>query len=171
MDKEEEYRIRYWVLIIQIGALLYLLPHYTDVKQAFVIMGIVIAIILWCGNLVLWVVSPIETSSTHILPNLHRSNPGFIYVMKRQDGIYKIGRCNDITRRLKQHTQDYGQEFELIQRFVVSDYIEMEKLALNMTLKFSYSEKSRNELRKMSQSELNTFLKKFESICKESVCK
>lgn len=87
--------------------------------------------------------------------------PGFIYIMKRQDGIIKIGYSNDTDRRLRQHKLDYQADFELLYRFVVPDCITFERLALSMTSEFAYEEPGRSELRKMSDDEIEDFCDNF----------
>lgn len=97
------------------------------------------------------------------------THPGFIYVMKRQDGIVKIGRTKNTKRRLFQHEYDYEQRFELICRFVVPDVIEFEKLALQLTAEYYYKEKRRTELRQMTTLELDAFIVDFKQYCIEAV--
>jgi predicted GIY-YIG superfamily endonuclease len=88
--------------------------------------------------------------------------PGFIYVMRRADGVYKIGRSTDPTARLSEHIQDYKQEFKLIEWFPVSDMAVYEQLALRMTRQYAYrKEAGRKELRKMTKHQLNQFVVEF----------
>lgn len=94
-----------------------------------------------------------------------RTSPGYIYVMRREDGVFKVGRTNDTERRLAQHRSDYKAQFELICRFVVPDVFQFEHLALRLTSKFSYAEEGRNELRKMTVSELEDFVLLFHRCC------
>lgn len=94
-----------------------------------------------------------------------RTSPGFIYVMRREDGVFKVGRTNDTERRLAQHRSDYKAQFELICRFVVPDVFQFEHLALRLTNQFSYAEEGRNELRKMTDSELEDFVLLFHRCC------
>lgn len=93
------------------------------------------------------------------------TNPGYIYVMRRQDGVIKIGRTNNTKRRLSQHIKDYKTQFRLIHRFVVPDTVQFEKLALGITGQFAYRESGRIELRKMSNDELKEFIGLFQWCC------
>lgn len=94
------------------------------------------------------------------------TEPGFIYVMKRSDGIYKLGRSNNPTKRQGQHASDYGKEFEIVKRFVVPDTKALERVALQLTTQYRYIEGNRNELRLMSETEIEDFIKEFGEICK-----
>jgi len=99
------------------------------------------------------------------------TSPGFIYVMKRSDGIYKLGRSGNPGKRQKEHASDYGQEFEIVKRFAVPDTKALERVALQLTAQYHYSEASRNELRRMDDSEIRDFLEKFGEICKTVIDK
>lgn len=44
------------------------------------------------------------------------THPGYIYIMRRSDGIYKLGRTNHTEYRRKQHIIDYGVDFEIVKR-------------------------------------------------------
>lgn len=92
-------------------------------------------------------------------------NAGFIYVMRRSDGIYKLGQAIDTEERLKIHTADYGMGFTLVKRFVVPDKMAFEKLALKMTAVYHYYEPGRIELRQMTDEQLTRFLAEFYDIC------
>jgi hypothetical protein len=115
------------------------------------------------------------STTTVLLPQLQEievgTSPGFIYVMKRSDGIYKLGRSGNPGKRQKEHTSDYGQEFEIVKRFAVPDTKALERVALQLTVQYHYSEANRNELRKMGDSEIQDFLEKFGEICKTVIDK
>jgi hypothetical protein len=98
-----------------------------------------------------------------------KQRPGFVYIMRRDDGIIKIGRSVNIEKRLKQHIADYGHKFAVIETFAVPDTIAFEYLALSMTANHSFSEPHRNELRFMSDKDIETFRVTFTTICKEAV--
>lgn len=97
------------------------------------------------------------------------NEPGFIYILRREDGIYKIGKTRDIIKRIKQHEVDYGLQFNLVARFVVSDITTFERLALSMTNTFEYRENNRLELRSMDKEELDIFISRFSKICRRNV--
>lgn len=97
------------------------------------------------------------------------TNPGYIYIMRRADGVYKLGRTNNTEYRQRQHVADYGDDFILVTRFVVPDAVEFEKLALSMTSKYFYNELGRQELRQMTDKVLHRFIAEFERICEVSV--
>ena len=97
------------------------------------------------------------------------TSPGFIYIMRRSDGIYKLGRSDNPNKRLRQHQSDYGMKLELVKRFVVPDVYQFEKLALRLSSNYSYTEPGRVELRQMTTTEADEFIAKFKAICKEAV--
>jgi predicted GIY-YIG superfamily endonuclease len=97
--------------------------------------------------------------------------PGFVYVMKRDDGIYKIGRTIDTSKRLKAHKADYGKNFELIKKFTVPNARHFETKALALTREYMYLEDGRRELREMDDLELEIFLAEFMTICVEAIDK
>lgn len=99
------------------------------------------------------------------------NSPGYIYIMRRADGVYKIGRTDNTNRRQKQHIGDYGMGFVLVRRFVVSDTIQFEKLALHLTAEYAYPEKRRQELRRMNDDQIEAFIEFFNTCCILSVSK
>jgi hypothetical protein len=118
--------------------------------------------------------SSIETSAERARERIEalegiKQRPGFVYIMKRDDGIVKIGRSIDTEKRLKQHVTDYGCKFSIIETFVVPDAITFEYLALSMTTHCAFLEPHRNELRSMSDEEIAKFRATFIEICKEAV--
>jgi predicted GIY-YIG superfamily endonuclease len=98
-----------------------------------------------------------------------QTNPGYIYIMRRSDGIYKIGRTDDTGRRLSQHKADYGMNFDLARRFVVSDTLAFERLALSITEKYRHKEPGRAELRKMSNGQFRGFVRVFAEYCRQGI--
>lgn len=89
--------------------------------------------------------------------------PGFIYVMRRADGVYKIGRSTYPAARLSEHAQDYGQAFTLVKWFAVPDMAAFERMALRMTREYAYKkEAGRRELRRMTKKQLTQFMVEFE---------
>lgn len=104
-----------------------------------------------------------EISALFLPESLPVFSPGFIYVMRRADGIYKIGKSTDPTARLFEHVQGYGQDFKLIKQFAVSDMAAFEAMALRMTRAYTYKkETGRKELRKMTKRQLSQFMIDFE---------
>lgn len=93
--------------------------------------------------------------------------PGFIYIMRRADGIYKIGRSTDPAARLSEHIQDYRQDFKLVKWIAVPDMAAFEGMALRMTRAYAYKkEAGRKELRKMTKRQLAQFMVEFERMVK-----
>lgn len=101
--------------------------------------------------------------------NTRANQAGFIYIMRREDGIYKIGRSSDVERRLGEHQESYASKFQLVKRFVAPDKVAFEKLALAMTKDYEYHEPGRTELRQMSDVEMSQFLAEFYNICMTGV--
>jgi predicted GIY-YIG superfamily endonuclease len=88
--------------------------------------------------------------------------PGFVYVMRRTDGIYKLGRAIDPLQRLQDHQSTYKQDFKLVRCFAVPDMVAFERAALSMTKLYAYKkEVGRKELRKMTKKQLHHFLMEF----------
>ena len=96
-------------------------------------------------------------------------DPGFVYVMRRDDGIIKLGKTINTTQRRKAHQRDYNQRFRIIKRFAVADQSAFERLALRMTEEYRYTEGNRQELRQMNNKQLSAFLSEFLLICREGV--
>lgn len=86
---------------------------------------------------------------------------GVIYVMKRSDGVYKIGKTHYLRNRLQSHRIDYGQGFDVVASWVVPDADRYERVALDLTSKYHFSEDRRKELRQMDATELNNFVLTF----------
>ena len=112
-----------------------------------------------------------DISIETILNNIGQlqDRPGFIYVMRRSDGIYKIGRTNSTVRRITELITDYRKQFVLVKRFTVPDTIAFETIALQLTFAYRYDEQHRTELRMLTGSQLTEFLLVFEKICKKAV--
>lgn len=85
----------------------------------------------------------------------------FIYVLRREDGIIKIGRTGDIDSRIHAHEKDYNAKFSILASWVVFDSEAYEKIALSMTGRFAYSEGNRRELRQMNNDDLSGFILDF----------
>lgn len=107
--------------------------------------------------------------STRPLRQLHLiqadDDPGYVYVLKREDGILKIGKAINVESRLRSHEKSYGQRFTVVQVYNVPDMVTFEKLALLMTRRYKHEEGNRRELRKMTQSQLNDFHSFFDNLC------
>lgn len=88
-------------------------------------------------------------------------NTGFIYIIKREDGIYKIGRTNSIQRRLTEHLKDYNKKMKIIYFWPVVSPILSEKEILSLSKKYKYKEKRRLELRKMNRLQLYFLIMSF----------
>lgn len=106
---------------------------------------------------------PLVTKSVDI------AGPGFIYVMRRADGIYKLGRAVDPIQRLEAHQESYKQNFTLIRAYAVPDMVAFEQLALRRTKDYTYKkEAGRRELRKMTKRQLAQFMIEFERVVKSA---
>lgn len=81
-----------------------------------------------------------------------------IYVIKRDDGIIKIGKTNNLCTRIIQHKKDYRSDFSVLASWVVLDAAYYEQIALNMTNKWAYQENKRRELRQMPDDALSQFI-------------
>jgi hypothetical protein len=90
--------------------------------------------------------------------------PGFIYLIRRSDGVMKLGCTNDLDRRIQFHETDYGMEFEIVRAWLVPDKSLYEIKALGLTGKFQYVEDDRKELRQMSDGDLARFIMTFDNV-------
>jgi predicted GIY-YIG superfamily endonuclease len=88
---------------------------------------------------------------------------GIIYVLRRKDGIIKIGKTYNLRERLSQHKSDYGQEFGVIASWIVPRLSFFESMAIEMTKIYYYQEGNRQELRQMSEEQLSNFVLDFTS--------
>lgn len=86
---------------------------------------------------------------------------GIVYVMKRNDGVLKIGRTRSLRNRLQDHCADYEATFEVIAAWVVPNAESYEYYALRVTDRYAYSEGNRRELRQMTDAELSNFIMDF----------
>jgi len=89
---------------------------------------------------------------------------GIVYLLQREDGIYKIGRTDNLKKRLDELKENYKQGFTIIKAWYVKDSIEYEKYALQITKEYKYFEETRKELRKMTPIEYNLFILVFDRI-------
>lgn len=96
--------------------------------------------------------------------------PGFIYIMRRSDGVYKFGKSVNPIKRQAEHSGDYEKGFEIIRLFAVSNMTVFEQLALKMTIQYSYrKEQGRKELRRMTKRQVGAFTVEFESVIRKTV--
>lgn len=108
---------------------------------------------------------PLESTPTQF-------SPGFIYIMRRSDGVYKFGKSTDPIRRQVEHIEDYEKGFEIIKLFAVSNMTVFEQLALRMTKQYFYrKEQGRKELRRMSRQQVADFIKEFERAIEREITK
>jgi len=137
--------------------------------------------VLWLWSLLVAAIAPLvlaavgyaesqpeEVEVTEELPEMipiKFNNAGFIYLMQRDDGIYKIGRTNNVHRRLQDLQKEYDQQFTLVQAFVVPDQYEFENVALAMTEQFHFADAEHGELREMTDEQVEQFLAKFAEYC------
>lgn len=73
-----------------------------------------------------------------------------IYILRRDDGTIKIGRTNNLLRRMSEHEADYNQSFTLIFHWETDRPYALESLALTITDRHFFREGQRRELRKLS---------------------
>lgn len=97
---------------------------------------------------------------------INTPRPGYIYVMRREDGILKFGRAIKILQRLHDHEKDYNQKFYITRSFFAPDMILFEHIALSITDLCFHTEGNRRELRQMSGNQFNIFVQRFQKLCK-----
>lgn len=73
----------------------------------------------------------------------------FIYLLRRADGVYKVGMTNNVRRRMTELERDYGQGFTLVYRWKTNNAPRSENIALCLTRGSKHVEGNRKELRKM----------------------
>ncbi len=83
---------------------------------------------------------------------------GAIYVLRRRDGVCKVGRSVDLRRRIADHAKDYEQGFDVAAAWVVPNAELYERIALHLTRAYTFAEGKRKELRQMTQEQLNEFI-------------
>jgi len=98
---------------------------------------------------------------------LNLKSPGFIYLIKRSDGVYKIGKTINVPERISSHASDYRMSFEIIKVWCVPDYGTAERIALTLTKSHSLREGNRNELRQMTDIDTVAFIETFSRYCNE----
>jgi hypothetical protein len=86
---------------------------------------------------------------------------GIVYIMRRDDGVLKVGRTVSLRHRLNSHVLDYERHFSMVASWVVPDATVYESIALKMTADFAYTESRRKELRQMTEAELSKFVLEF----------
>ncbi len=101
-----------------------------------------------------------------LIETINTPKPGYIYVMKREDGILKFGRAIKVFQRLHDHEKDYNQKFHITRSFFTPDMMLFEHIALSITDSYSYTEGNRRELRQMSENQLSIFIQRFQELCK-----
>ncbi len=62
----------------------------------------------------------------------HRVVSGFVYLMKADNGYYKIGRARDVSIRNKDHMRDYPLVITVLHSFFCRNYVKGEAFLLNM---------------------------------------
>lgn len=86
---------------------------------------------------------------------------GIIYIMRRQDGILKFGKTQNLRRRFKNHCKDYEQGFSLVTSWIVPDLEKYEKDILRMSQAHRHEESTRLELRRMTDNQLTELIFNF----------
>ena len=87
---------------------------------------------------------------------------GFIYLMRRADGLHKIGRTNDLKERRESLSRQYKQPVKLIASWAVPNVESYEAKALAITQHFAVDN---TELRSMSRKDSLAFMFVFSLIC------
>lgn len=91
---------------------------------------------------------------------------GYIYLMRRADGIYKVGKTVNLTNRQQQLSQQYRQPVYLISSWPAPNLDTYEARALELTSRYAID---RSELRAMSQTEAITFVFTFTQIVNQGI--
>lgn len=87
-----------------------------------------------------------------------KSKSGYIYLIRRQDGIYKIGYSSNITSRLEQLAKQWKQSAILIKKWVVDDMQKAERTVLELSANCYYLEGRSIEYRKMNDKQIEDFI-------------
>ncbi len=161
----------FWFCIV--GLLQLFHPFFEDGTKIYffiVLSGSVLSYLTnWIIDLVIALIGHPETVS---LPNFpydlfyhyklkETERDGFIYLAKRlKDGIYKVGRANDLNRRIRTLQREYGP-MAMIAVWEVLNCGECEKVALDRTKEFTYREPGRQELRLMDDWQCWQFINDF----------
>jgi len=103
----------------------------------------------------------VQYSQPVVVKSYTAKSCGVVYVLKRNDGILKIGRTRNLRNRIQAHNADYGATFDPVTAWVVPDAESYEHQALGLTSRYAYCEGNRRELRRMSESELSQFILDF----------
>lgn len=90
-----------------------------------------------------------------------KAHSSYIYLLRREDGIYKVGHTKGIEQRIYEHERDYGMGFSLVKSWGVERGHMAERVALDLTKSFAYHEGSRKELRDMSLLQVALFVIRF----------
>jgi len=109
----------------------------------------------------------IEDAVSATIEQERTREPGYVYIMRREDGVYKVGCTDNVKRRIKAHEADYGVGFDNVRFWLVPNKVEYEKRALKLTRRYAYWEGKRRELRQMTDSQLLKFVKTFGRIVQE----
>jgi len=62
------------------------------------------------------------------LSQSQRARSGFVYLIKIPSGEYKIGRSNDVGRRMQDFSTSSPHAFQLVHKIVADDMVEAERL-------------------------------------------
>lgn len=96
-----------------------------------------------------------------LFPIRHTVTFFYVYLLRRSDGVYKIGYTRNIFLRIRAHQKDYGQHFKLIKYWSVRNRFRAEFAALQMTSRFHHTEGNRKELRRMNLYQVLVFVIRF----------
>jgi hypothetical protein len=89
---------------------------------------------------------------------------GYIYLIKRKDGIYKIGKTRHPQERLSEHNKTWTG-CQIISLWQVPNMELYEKKALKITQPFFYQENGHQELRAMTLQQVVVFQIIFGELC------
>lgn len=130
------------------------LVKYSSLPFNWLLAGSIIASYIVFAS---WIFVLLRLLDDRHLPKIN----GFVYLIIREDDIYKIGRTIDIDNRLDELKRDYDMRFEVIQAWPSSDYIRDEKKALALSSGNMWIEDRRKELRRFDKDGLAQFTKDF----------
>lgn len=86
---------------------------------------------------------------------------GIIYIMRREDGVLKFGKTQNLRRRFKDHCKNYEAGFNLVTSWAVPELDKFEKDILVMSEPYKYIEGQRQELRQMTDQQLTELIFNF----------
>lgn len=94
---------------------------------------------------------------------------GCVYLIARiSDGIYKIGKSTRFDDRFKELNREYNGVV-LVAIWEIPNINDVEKIALDMTMKYQHEEEGRSELRAMTDSQVRHFIIDLTDVIEQNV--